>query len=111
MPHNGYTGETPDLSAADLIDYRTPDGTPVVLVTPPIPDDATPELREALARRRIALTEHRCPCGGRPVHPSRQQRRAAQRAGIIAQVRVDHVAGCPAPRAGALLADWSEASR
>jgi hypothetical protein len=57
-----------------------PDGTRIAYVLPIIPEDAAPEVREGLARRRIAALTDRCPCGTQGLILTRQQRRARERA-------------------------------
>lgn len=56
-----------------------PGGGRGLYVLPAIPEDATPNLREGLARRRIAALTGECPCGADSPELSRQQRRARQR--------------------------------
>lgn len=58
-----------------------------MLVLPTIPEKASPELREAIARRRVAALRGACPCGAR--------RRLVQRHGRMAVV-VEHDRACSA---------------
>ena len=70
---------------------------PALIVVPAIREEYPPELKQAIARRRSVVLEGRCPCGAD----------MALRAGYV---EIDHEAGCPAPDAPDLLAQW-EASR
>lgn len=74
------------------------DGLRTLFVVPTIPDSAPEPVREGLARRRLALINGECPCGGRRPRLSRQQRRAAQRrtGADIGSLQVVHEDGCPA---------------
>jgi hypothetical protein len=63
-----------ELIVADLAD-----GTRVAYVLPVIPEDAAPEVREGLARRRLAALTGQCPCGADNPALTRQQRRARER--------------------------------
>lgn len=49
--------------ADELVRFTLPDGRRGVAVLPVIPEDAPPRIREGIARRRIAATTGRCPCG------------------------------------------------
>lgn len=77
-----------------------PDGRRAVVVDPVIPDDAPPDVREGLARRKLANAGRPCPCGaaaGVPVS-NRAQRRAQARSGAAGLPRAEvlHEADCPA---------------
>ncbi len=87
----------------DHIVQQLPDGGRGLYVLPVIPDDASPELREGLARRRIAALTGQCPCGADSPELSRQQRRARQRRrekaqtmAVAARAAFHHEVGCPA---------------
>lgn len=98
--------------ALDAVPFTSSDGERGLLLTDPIPDGAPAAVREALARRRIAVTTGRCPCGGRATWPNRAARRAAARAGTTPpRGQVRHAAGCPAPRALELLAAFHGGAR
>lgn len=79
-----------------------PDGTRALYMLPAIPDDAPDDIREALARRRIAALTGRCPCGEISTELTRQQRRARQRRQAKQQLRpaqtavFEHEHDCPA---------------
>jgi hypothetical protein len=62
--------ETP-LLIGTLDGFETWAVGPVVHVVPPIPEDVSPGLKEALARRRTAAFTGRCPCGARVGQPTR----------------------------------------
>lgn len=72
----------------------------VALVLPVVPEDAPPEVREGIARRRIVMTTGRCPCGARRTLPNRAQRRAMRRdkrtGPAVRHVDVEHEPECPA---------------
>jgi len=72
------------------------DGRLVGYLLPEIPDDAPHEVREGLARRRIAALEGRCPCGAVVVLPNREQRRRAARTRVSLRILVEHEDDCPA---------------
>lgn len=72
------------------------DGTTVGYVLPIIPDDASHDVREGIARRRITALNGECPCGARVVTPNRETRRAAARRGQVLAISVKHEADCPA---------------
>jgi hypothetical protein len=63
----------------ELVIVDEPGGIRVAYVLPVIPEDAAPEVREGLARRRLAALSGRCPCGGESAALTRQQRRARER--------------------------------
>lgn len=78
-----------------------PGGRRALYVLPAIPDDAPDQIREALARRRIAAIEGTCPCGADSPEWTRQQRRARERAkakqaGRLTRATFEHEADCPA---------------
>jgi hypothetical protein len=81
----------------------------VLYLGPEITEDAPPAVREGLARRRLVTTTGACPCGAHPTWPSRQQRRAAQRAGTALRVLVSHEDECPATNEN-LARAWRGAS-
>jgi hypothetical protein len=62
----------------------------VAILTPEIPEDAPPALREGLARRTLVATTGRCPCGAELVLPSEIT------PGAVTVVAVEHEADCPA---------------
>ena len=75
------------------------DGVRVLAVLPVVPEDASPEAREAIARRRVVMIEGRCPCGAvRRININRAARRAAHRKGQSAQLHatIVHEADCVA---------------
>lgn len=74
----------------------TIDGQKAVLVLPVIRETDPPEVREGIARRRIAATTGQCPCGATYRLPNRAQRRADQRAGRPSHITVVHDERCPA---------------
>lgn len=76
-------------------------GNRTAYVLPVVPEDASADVREGIARRRVVALTGACPCGARAIWPSRRERRAAQRAGRVARVLVEHEPECPA------LLDWS----
>jgi len=84
----------PFTYTAALVDDA--DGQLVGFVLPEIPEDAPHEVREGLARRRIAALEGRCPCGAVVVLPNREQRRRAARTRVSLRIVVEHEGGCPA---------------
>ncbi|MGH8883555.1 MAG: hypothetical protein ACRD0P_40465 [Stackebrandtia sp.] len=73
-----------------------PDSTRVLVVDTDIPDDAPADVREGLARRRIANGGETCPCGGGLRYPNRAARRKAAKAGKPIPVGVWHEPDCPA---------------
>lgn len=62
---------------------------PALYLGPQIPDDASPLLKERIARRRLVAVTGRCPCGATLELP------ADLRPGFRV-VRVEHEDGCPA---------------
>ncbi len=67
------------------------------VVLPVVPEDAPPEVREGIARRRAVMLYGECPCGARRALPNRAERRRLARAGSAAGlVEVAHEDGCPA---------------
>lgn len=72
-------------------------GERVLVVDRDVPDDASQELKEALARRRIVNAGGQCPCGAKLIMPNRAQRRAAARRGEPLHAVIWHEPGCPAP--------------
>ncbi|GAA2546424.1 hypothetical protein [Pseudonocardia hydrocarbonoxydans] len=81
---------TYDVAVVDL-----PEGRALVL-SPTIPEDAPPAVREGIARRRITNTGGTCPCGARACLPNRATRRRAKRRGEMTRVHVEHAVDCPA---------------
>ncbi len=78
-----------------------PDGRRAMFVLPVIPEDATPDIREGLARRRLAALTGHCPCGSDSPTLSRQQRRARERRQAKATTTAlravfEHEHDCPA---------------
>jgi hypothetical protein len=61
-----------------------------LLVTPEISEDASPVVREGLARRRLVATTGQCPCGAKFTAPD------DLKPGTVTVVSVEHEAGCPA---------------
>jgi hypothetical protein len=89
----------------DLFEGELPSGEQVLYVTPTIPDDAPPRIREGIARRRIVSRTGQCPCGARIRFPNRAERRAAAKAGLPATATVEHEPDCPA---GEEVYQWAE---
>ncbi len=89
-----------------------PDGNRVLYIVPVIPEEAPPEIREGLARRRIATLDGTCPCGSSTIRLTRQQRRARQRrmekGGNLIRGVFEHATDCPAAdhRIFPLLRAW-----
>jgi hypothetical protein len=67
-----------------------------VFLLPVIPDDAPLLVREGAARRRLAVLEHRCPCGGRSPLNRAERRRLAKARGQVTCSEFVHEDGCPA---------------
>jgi hypothetical protein len=61
-----------------------------VVVSPEIPDAASPRQKEGAARRRLVATTGKCPCGAEMAIP------ADLKPGSITTVRVEHENDCPA---------------
>lgn len=80
--------------SAMLVDDAT--GEHVGYLLSDIPKDAPHEVREGLARRRIAALAGRCPCGATVTLPSRAARRRAVRQRVSLRIVVEHEDGCPA---------------
>lgn len=74
------------------------DGVRVAAVLPVVPEDADPEVREAIARRRVVMLEGRCPCGAVRQLPNRAMRRAAKRKGTVPRMNatIVHETDCVA---------------
>lgn len=72
------------------------DGERVAAVTPVVPEQASAEAREGIARRRLVAQTGRCPCGAVLRLPNRAQRRAARRARRPLHTAVRHASSCPA---------------
>lgn len=91
-------------AGTDALARTLDDGTRALFVTPAIPDDAPPEVREGIARRRLVFSEGRCPCGAVLTIP---ENRPPGSAGIA---RVEHEADCPASDKAltAALRRWKE---
>jgi hypothetical protein len=67
-----------------------------IYVRPEIPEDAAQVVKEGLALRQQALLAGVCACGAVVQLPSREERRAAKRAGSFVTVHVFHEDGCAA---------------
>jgi len=61
-----------------------------LFVLPEIPEDATPVVREGMARRRLVATTGRCPCGAQFHVPEHLE------SGTITHIAVHHADTCPA---------------
>jgi hypothetical protein len=85
-----------DLTVVEQAGHRT------AYVLPVVPEDASTDVREGIARRRVVALTGVCPCGARAVRPSREERRAARRAGRVAWALIEHESGCPAPLDGSV---------
>ena len=72
------------------------DGVRALLVLPVIRESDPVEVREGIARRRLAAATGTCPCGAVRQMPNRAQRRADRRAGRPSRAVVEHVDQCPA---------------
>ncbi len=86
---------------SELIIADLPGGGRAAYVLPVIPEDASPEIREGLARRRLAALTGECPCGADSPELSRQQRRArarnrAKQAATLTRAAFAHEPDCPA---------------
>lgn len=68
----------------------------VAFVVPVISEDMPPQLKNALAARRLATIEGKCPCGATLHLPNREQRRRAQRSGRQLSATVAHEPACDA---------------
>ncbi len=102
-----------EFIAADL-----PDGRRAMFVLPVIPEDAPADIREGLARRRLAALTGQCPCGAEDPSLSRQQRRARARQRAKATTTAlravfEHEYGCLAQDAVLipLLRCWADADQ
>lgn len=85
----------------ELVFADLPGGGRAAYVLPVIPEDADPEIREGLARRRVAALTGECPCGADSPELSRQQRRAkaraqAKRTTTLTRAAFEHEPECPA---------------
>ncbi len=83
----------------ELVVVERPDGTRIAYVLPVIPEDAAPEVREGLARRRLAALTGHCPCGESGPVLTRQQRRARERerakgGTAVIHAQFEHEADC-----------------
>lgn len=81
-------------SLAEQVSIVVIDGVRVAVVSQVIPDGASDELREGLARRAIVSAGGVCPCGTRVQVPNRATRRAAVKTGQVLDVRVHHENNC-----------------
>ncbi|GAC1569979.1 MAG: hypothetical protein NVS3B18_01660 [Candidatus Dormibacteria bacterium] len=74
----------------------TIDGVRVAAVLPVVPEDASAEVKEAVARRRIVMLKGSCPCGAIRRLPNRAARRAAQhgRTPLRLKATIVHEADC-----------------
>lgn len=68
-----------------------------LVITPEIPEDSAPAVREGLARRAICATTGRCPCG------AVASLSGPSRPGEVTYLTFDHDDACPA--SDAALAD------
>lgn len=81
----------------ELVPFALPDGERAVLIAPTIREDWPPALKDALAIRREATLEGRCPrCGASWSWPNREERRRAVRERRVLHQRMEHDADCPA---------------
>ncbi|MDO0914618.1 hypothetical protein QQM39_28425 [Streptomyces sp. DT2A-34] len=80
-----------DITAADVGGQRA------MVIQPSILDDLDPDLKSALAARRVANVTGECPaCGARVRWPNRAERRAAARAGRAMTIVFVHEDDCVA---------------
>jgi hypothetical protein len=87
------------VTAAQLTNeliVRDLDGMKVAYLLPVIPDDAPQQVREGIARRRLAALEDRCPCGGRSPLNRATRRWLARQRGKVAYLGFAHETSCPA---------------
>lgn len=80
----------------DLTTRDVPGIGRVAFVQPVVSESMGPELREAIALRRIATIEGRCPCGAVLYLPNREARRKAKRDGRQLHATVQHEPSCDA---------------
>lgn len=73
-------------------------GITAAVVVPVVPQNASPEVREGIARRRLVMVEGVCPCGAVRPTLNREQRRAIKRGATTTEMRlrVEHEDDCPA---------------
>lgn len=83
---------TDPLAPWDAMLRTLDDGTRAAFLSPVVPDDAPPEVREGIARRRLLYSEGRCPCGAVLALPPR----GAVTPGALHLGSVEHSDGCPA---------------
>lgn len=78
-----------------------------VVVALDIPDGAPVAVREGMVRRRLTMTEGRCPCGAVLRRPNRAARRRLR--GQVLVVDVAHEPDCPATSENlrSALAAWN----
>jgi hypothetical protein len=86
-------------------------GIPVIVEEFDIPEDADPDLKEALARREIVSAGGTCPCGAKAIPPGRAARRRPARRGVDIAVEIWHKPECPASFAGYLMVDLGPEER
>lgn len=72
------------------------DGQLALVVLPVIRESDPVEVREGIARRRLAAVTGTCPCGAVRRMPNRAQRRADRQAGRVSRAVVEHADQCPA---------------
>ena len=86
----------------------------VAAVLPVAPDDAHPDVREGIARRRLVMLTGECPCGARRHLPNRAQRRSMRRHEAtrdrVWQLAVEHEADCPATSEALARHGWIDAT-
>ena len=68
----------------------TPPKRQILTLTADVPDDASPAVKEGLARRRLVATTGRCPCGAVLTVPDHLE------PGALTVVAVWHEDDCPA---------------
>jgi hypothetical protein len=77
----------------------TVEGIDTAFVVPTLPDDASPVVREGIARRRLATINGECPCGAHRPPLNRELRRRLKRDGgspAAYSVDIEHESDCPA---------------
>ena len=84
----------------DVTTMDIPDVGRVTMVLPVVPENASPALREGIARRRLAMLDGRCPCGAKRDLPNRATRRAmalaTPRGSDTWSMEIFHAEDCPA---------------
>jgi hypothetical protein len=61
----------------------------LLFVGPDLTEEQSPRIREGIVRRRLTVSEGRCPCGA-------ELRMPEPRPGVFTHVTVEHEPGCPA---------------